>query len=109
MEHTGAPPANPTDPGIFAMADPERVRALARDAGFAEPHLEEVEVRWRFEDFEGYWRYITELAGGIAMVLRTMPVTDREAVRERVEHATRDYRVGDGLELPGIALNASAG
>jgi ubiquinone/menaquinone biosynthesis C-methylase UbiE len=109
MEHTGAPPANPTDPGIFAMADPERVRALARDAGFAEPHLEEVEVRWRFEDFEGYWRYITELAGGIAIVLRTMPVTDREAVRERVEHATRDYRVGDGLELPGIALNASAG
>ena len=88
MEHTGAPPANPKDPGIFAMADPERVRSLVQDAGFAQPRLDEVEVRWRFEDFDAYWRYVTELAGGIAMVLQAMPVTDREAVRKLVEPAT---------------------
>jgi ubiquinone/menaquinone biosynthesis C-methylase UbiE len=109
MEHTGAEPANPKDPGIFAMADPERVRSLVQDAGFAEPRLVEVEVRWRFEDFDAYWRYVTELAGGVAMVLRAMPVTDREAVRKLVERATGDYRVDGGLELPGVVLNASAG
>jgi hypothetical protein len=109
MEHTGAPPPNPTDPGIFAMADPERVRSLVRDAGFAEPRLDEVEVRWRFEDFDGYWRYVTELAGGIAMVLQAMTETDREAVRKLVDRATACYRVDGGLELPGVALNASAG
>ena len=109
MEHTGAPPANPKDPGIFAMADPERVRTLVQDAGFAEPRLDEVEVRWRFEDFDAYWRYIMELAGGIAMVLQAMPVADREAVRRLVERATGHYRVDGGLELPGVALNASAG
>jgi SAM-dependent methyltransferase len=32
MEHTGAPPPNPKDPGIFAMAAPERVRSLVQDA-----------------------------------------------------------------------------
>ena len=63
-EHTGAPPANPKDPGIYAMADPERVRSLVQDAGFAEPRLDEVGVRWRFEDCDAYWRYVTELAGG---------------------------------------------
>ena len=52
---------------------------------------------------------ILELAGGIAMVLQAMPETDREAVRKRVERATGDYRVDGGLELPGVALNASAG
>ena len=109
IEHTGAEPANPKDPGIFAMADPERVRSLVQDAGFAEPQLDEVEVRWRFEDFDAYWRYVTELAGGIAMVLQAMPETDREAVRKLVERATGDYRVDGGLELPGVALNASAG
>ena len=109
MEHTGAPPPNPKDPGIFAMADPERVRSLVQGAGFAEPRLDEVEVRWRFEDFDAYWRYVMELAGGIAMVLQAMPETDREAVRKLVERATRDYRVDGGLELPGVALNASAG
>ena len=109
MEHTGALPANPKDPGIFAMADPERVRSLVQDAGFAEPRLDEVEVRWRFEDFDAYWRYVTELAGGIAMVLQAMPETDREAVRKLVERATGDYHVDGGVELPGVALNASAG
>jgi ubiquinone/menaquinone biosynthesis C-methylase UbiE len=108
-EHTGAPPANPTDPGIFAMAGPERVRSLVQEAGFAKPRLDEVEVRWRFTDFDGYWRYVTELAGGIAMVLRALPDTDREAVRNEVERATREYRVDGGVELPGMALNASAG
>jgi ubiquinone/menaquinone biosynthesis C-methylase UbiE len=109
MEHTGAPPPNPTDPGIFAMADPGRVRSLVQDAGFAEPQLDEVEVRWRFSDFDAYWRYVTELAGGIAMVLQAMPESDREAVRETVERAAGEYRVDGGLELPGVALNASAG
>ncbi len=109
MEHTGGPPPKPADPGIFAMADPERVRSLVQDAGFAEPRLDEVEVRWRFDDFDAYWRYVTELAGGIAMILQAMPETDREAVRKLVERATGDYRVDGGLELPGVALNASAG
>ena len=80
-EHTGAPPANPKDPGIYAMADPERVRSLVQDAGSAEPRLDEVGVRWRFEDCDAYWRYVTELAGGIAMVLQAMPETDRELRR----------------------------
>jgi ubiquinone/menaquinone biosynthesis C-methylase UbiE len=109
MEHTGTPPADPNAPGIFAMADPERVRSLVRDAGFAEPRLDEVQVRWRFADFDGYWRYVTDLAGGIAVVLQAMSVTDREAVRKLVERATGDYRVDGGLELPGVVLNASAG
>jgi ubiquinone/menaquinone biosynthesis C-methylase UbiE len=108
MAHTGAPPANPTDPGIFAMADPERMRSLVQQAGFAQPQLEEVEVCWRFEDFGGYWQYVTELAGGIAVVLQAMPETDRDAVRRLVERAAGDYRVDGGLELPGMTLNASA-
>jgi hypothetical protein len=43
------------------------------------------------------------------MVLQAMPETDRKAVRKLVERAIGDYRVDGGLELPGVALNASAG
>jgi ubiquinone/menaquinone biosynthesis C-methylase UbiE len=109
MEHTGAAPANPQDPGIFAMADPDRVRSLIRDAGFGEPRLEEVEVHWRFDDFDSYWQFVTELAGGIAIVLQAMPETDREAVRTMVDQAAGNFRTDGGLELPGVALNAAAG
>lgn len=108
MEHTGAPAPDPQDPGIFALADPERVRSLLQDAGFSDPRLEEVEVSWHFERIDDYWRYVTELAGGIAMVLQAMPEADREAVRSRVERTAGDFRADDGLELPGMALNASA-
>ena len=66
-------------------------------------------MAWRFDDFDAYWRYVTELAGGIAMVLQTMPETDREAVRTLVEHTASDFRTAGGLELPGVALNAAAG
>ena len=107
-EHTGAPAPNPHDPGIFAMADADRVRAFVRDAGFGEPRIEEVEVSWRFDDFDAYWRYVTDLAGGIALALQTMPETDREAVRTAVEQAAGDFRTDRGLELPGLALNAAA-
>jgi ubiquinone/menaquinone biosynthesis C-methylase UbiE len=108
MEHTGAPPPNPEDPGIFAMADPERVRSLLREAGFGEPRLEEVEVRFRFDGFDDYWRFITELAGAIALVLKAMPEEEREAVRGLVAPTTGDFRANGGLELPGVTLNASS-
>jgi hypothetical protein len=41
-------------------------------------------------------------------VLQAMPEADREAVRSLVELATGDFRANGGLELPGVALNASA-
>ena len=107
-EHTGAPPANIHDPGIFAMADPARARALLGGAGFAEARFEEVEVLYRFEDFDGYWRFVTDLAGAIAVVLRALPDEDREAIRAAVADATREFRADAGLELPGVALNAAA-
>jgi ubiquinone/menaquinone biosynthesis C-methylase UbiE len=108
MKHTGGPVSNPHDPGIFAMADPDRVRSLLRAGGFGEPRLEQVGVNWRFDDFDAYWRYVTDLAGGIAVLLQTMPEADREAVRAVVEQASREFRTDRGLELPGVALNAAA-
>jgi SAM-dependent methyltransferase len=109
VEHTGAPPPDPDSPGMFALADSERVRSLLRDAGLGEPRLEEVEVTWRFEDFDDFWRFVTELAGGLAIVLRAMPEQDRSAVRESIERNVEGFRAGGGLEFPGVALNAYAG
>lgn len=108
MEHTGAPAPDPHAPGIFAMADPDRVRLLLHDAGFGEPTLEEIEVSWRFADFDGYWRYVMELAGGIAVVLQTLPDTDREAIRAMVERAVDGFRTDGRLAPPGVVLNAAA-
>ena len=107
IDHTGTPRPDPQSPGIFAMADAERVRSLIQDAGFGLPSLETVEVSWRFANFDEYWRFVTELAGAISVLLRAMPEADREAVRSLVERAVENFRADGGLELPGEALNAS--
>ena len=108
-EQVGALPPGPDDPGIFAVADPGRVRSVLVAAGFAEPRFEEVEVSWRFSDFDEYWRFTNELAGGIALVLQGMAERERGAVRAVVERELESFQVPDGLELPGVALNVVSG
>lgn len=109
IEHTGAPSPDPAQPGIFALDEPARLRSLLDTAGFTGARLEEIEVRWRFASFDDYWERITDLAGGIALVLKAMDEQDRSAVRRIVERDAVAFRSAEGLDFPGLALNAYAG
>jgi len=108
LEYTGAPPPDPTVPGIFAMADPQRTRFLLAAAGFEIQRMEDLELSWRFEDFEGYWRFLTQLAGAIALAIAALPDHDQRALRGRLENALAPYASNGGYELPGVAQNALA-
>ena len=46
------PPPEPGAPGIFAMADPARIRALVSEAGFGEPEVHEIAFEFRYADFD---------------------------------------------------------
>ena len=108
LEYTGAPPPDPSAPGIFAMADPKRTRSLLSAAEFEVRRMEELELSWRFEDFESYWRYLTQLAGPVAVAIAALPDHDRRALQERVEDAIQDYRSNGGYALPGVVQNTLA-
>jgi ubiquinone/menaquinone biosynthesis C-methylase UbiE len=99
------PPPVPEAPGIFAMADPGRIRGLVVEAGFAEPTIEEVSSRWTFADQEAYWRYLTETSASASPVLRSLPTTAQEAVREQVHEAARPFHSGEGYAFPAVCLN----
>ncbi len=99
-------PPDPTAPGIFALADPERLRALVMGAGFAAPQLEEVPSHKRFASFDAYWDYLTELAGAISPILRTLPQEEQHAVQEQLREATAPFATEGGYDLPGLCLNA---
>ncbi len=107
-EHTGTPAADPRAPGIFAMADPQRTRSLLSAAGFELQRMEELELRWRFEDFDGYWRYLTQLAGPVSVAISSLPGHDRRALQEQVEKAIQEYGSNGGYELPGVVQNTLA-
>ena len=55
------------------MAREERTRALLGDAGFTDVRTDEVNVRFAFEDLDEYERWVTDLSGSFAMVLKGLP------------------------------------
>jgi SAM-dependent methyltransferase len=109
VQHGHMPMPSPDEPGIFAMANEERIEQLVTGAGFATPEIEEVPVEWHFDDFEGYWNFLGDLAGGIAMVLATLTDEQRAQVRDTIEQNAQAFRQDDGgYVLPGVAVNAVA-
>jgi ubiquinone/menaquinone biosynthesis C-methylase UbiE len=108
VERGQLPPPEPGTPGIFAMASDERTRALLAGAGFANVRTAEVPVRWAFSDLGAYERWVVEVAGAFAMVVRALPDAEREALRSQLEEAFRPFAADGGYELPGLALCAVA-
>jgi SAM-dependent methyltransferase len=99
------PPPEPEAPGAFVMADPGRTRELVVRAGFAEPEIEEVSFRFSFVDQEAFWRYLTETLASASPVLRSLPTTAQEAIREQVHEAARPFHSGEGYAFPAVCLN----
>jgi ubiquinone/menaquinone biosynthesis C-methylase UbiE len=109
MEQTGAPPPDPDAPGIFAMADPERTRALLSGAGLEPRRTDEVEVLWSFDSGDDLWRWVLDVAGPLSVAVRGMPAEDQLAVRKKVDANLEPHTGPDGrVELPGMAVTVLA-
>ncbi len=90
------PPPDPSAPGIFAMADPDRTRTLVTGAGFAEPEVEEILFDFRYADFDDFWDVLVRLAGPLARALKALPEDERQATREAIEGNVAPHRNEDG-------------
>jgi SAM-dependent methyltransferase len=102
------PPPEPGAPGVFNMASEERTRALLADAGFTDVWTDEVPVGFPFRDLEEYERWVSDLSGSFAMVLRGLPEGELEALRAELRTAFEPYATQQGYELGGLALTAVA-
>jgi SAM-dependent methyltransferase len=102
------PPPEPGAPGVFSMASEERTRALLGDAGFTEVRTDEVPIRFAFSDVDDYERWVSDLSGSFAMVLRGLPEDELEALRAELDTAFSPYATQQGYELGGAALTAVA-
>jgi len=90
------PPPDPTAPGIFAMADPDRVRDQVAAAGFADIQLEEVTFDFHYEGFDDVWDVLVRLAGPLARAIKALPEDERQATREAIEANIAPLRNEDG-------------
>jgi SAM-dependent methyltransferase len=105
-ERLGQPEPSDDEPGMFHLADPDRLRSGLEGAGFEDVRLELVEVAFEFGDAKGYWHFLTELAGGFSRALPQLPEEDREAIRADVLERVAPYEASG--EMPGLALCAVA-
>lgn len=103
------PPPDPGAPSIFALADPDRLRGLLADAGFAEVRIDGVTARFHFESVAELLDLLRDTGGGLAPVLRALAPADLERVRAELEEAFAPYRVeGGGFHLDGLVWCVSA-
>lgn len=102
------PPPAPAAPGIFALADRERLTELVTAAGFRIAQLEEMALVLRFDSADAHWSFLTELAGAISPILRGLSPESTRDVRARLAEAARPFREGDGYAFPMLCLNVSA-
>jgi SAM-dependent methyltransferase len=103
-------PADRREPGrMFSLADPVRLRALMAETGFDPIVVDEIALRWGYDDFDAYWDEEALVAGPYEDYLRSLSATDSEAVRGRLRASLEPWRSGRlGYRIPGVALVASA-
>jgi SAM-dependent methyltransferase len=108
VAHGAMPPPEPDAPGMFSLANPERIDALVRAAGFESVEIEDVPVAFAYDSVDDYWNVTLELGAGIVNALAPLPDDEREQIRADVERAAEPYRAADGYEFPGLSHNVRA-
>jgi SAM-dependent methyltransferase len=98
------PPPEPGAPGIFAMGDPDRIRELVTGAGFGEPDIEEVPIRWGYTDPAEHWEKTLALAAPIADAYNAVDEAEQERVQSTVMERTGERLAADESSLDGVAL-----
>jgi len=101
-------PPNPNEPGQFFLAEPERIEALVRGAGFDEASVAEVPVAFRAQSWDEYRRIVSSLAASMREVLERLDDAARAEVDEAAQARIELYRSGEGYDLPGLSLVTTA-
>jgi SAM-dependent methyltransferase len=104
MERGLVPPPERGAPGIFALANEERLRGLLEGSGFEVDRTEDVRVSFVYHGLDDYVSRARETGGVFARVWSEAPAVERVAISAELERAFSPYAVDGRYELPGVAL-----
>jgi ubiquinone/menaquinone biosynthesis C-methylase UbiE len=103
------PPPDPRHPGgLFSLGEHDDLHKTIDAAGFNEAEIADMPFRLRFSDFDDYWRFILEFAGGVSALLSSFPPDTLAKVREATAENIAGYSSAGGYEFPGLTVNALA-
>jgi enediyne biosynthesis protein CalE5 len=105
---TGFPVPPPGVPGPFSLGDEAHLQTLLAAAGFAEITIERLPTPLRSLSFDAWWARTRAVAGPLSAIVARLDSSTRAALEERLRAAVQPYTSETGVELPGVALVASA-
>ena len=111
LQHLSKPEApDPHAPGPFAFADPDRLRGILEDAGFAGITIEPYRQEIRFGEAESLGANVQQLAaiGPVGRLLVDQDEETREKVYAAMEEALAPHYRDNSFWLPGAIWFVSA-
>lgn len=103
------PKPQPGTPGIFAFADPDRLRGTLEAAGFRNIQLEALTFDvLEVADGRAYWEAISDLAAPVMALVRQLDDSARAAYIDDVIATADAMKQGDTLRMQGTTWIASA-
>ena len=102
------PPPEPDAPGMFVMASDERMRELLEGAGFTVELLEDVPVRFVYDDVDSYVESARDTGGTFARAWDAASEDERTSITAELEKLFAPHATDGRLVLPGVAFAASA-
>jgi SAM-dependent methyltransferase len=101
-------PPDPSAPGMFALADPDRLHSLLEDAGFVEVVVEPLELSRPAADVEDFVDESLDLNAQLTDIRRRLAEEQWSEVRQRVAALSEPFAdTGGGLRFPARALVAA--
>jgi SAM-dependent methyltransferase len=104
LERGHVEPSAPGEPGMFALAEPERIAEVVRAGGFSSHTVEEVPLRSTYAGVDDFWDVIMDLSAITSVIVAALAAGERAAVRAELAERLEQFREGDELVLPGLAL-----